>query len=439
MNSFAEFAENLLGGDLFDRDEPLKGVRVLEICSVVLGPATADILAEFGAEVIKFEPKRGDQMRYVTPFAYYWKNLSPGLLEQNHNKYWVGMHFGHPKARKILYDFVKKSDVVIDNLTPGRLSKWGLSYKQLREINPKIIQLHVSGFGSWGPFTGRTSYDAIAQSEGGLSYITGHEGRGPIKSGVWIADWITALMSALAIVAALNYREVSGEGQFIDYSQVENVTRIMDWTWLYVHITGDDRERAGNRDPAVCPSDLFKCRDGWIAITAFSEKEFEGLCKAMKREDLFEKFKDPLVRLKDENARFILLEVSKWAEDKTSEEIEKLADEHGFSASKVLDVEDVYYSQHFTERNAVQEYDDPLYGKLIEPAYPPRMETPSRLRWGARPLGFDNEHVLSRILGMSMDEIERLYNEGVIYRWDESIPAQCPPDDWDGKRGLKFP
>jgi len=439
LKSFRDFVEDILGGDFFEKDEPLKGVRVLEVCSVVLGPAATDILAEFGAEVIKFEPKRGDQMRYVTPFAYYWKNLSPGLLEQNHNKYWVGMHFGHPKARKLFYDFVKRSDVVVDNLTPGRLAKWGLSYDRLKEINPRIIQLHVSGFGSWGPFTGRTSYDAIAQSEGGLSYITGHEGRGPIKSGVWIADWITALMSALAIVAALNYREVSGEGQFIDYSQVENVIRFLDWTWLYVHVTGKNRERAGNRDLAICPSDLFKCKDGWIAITAFSEEEFEGLCKAMDRIDLFEKFRDPLERLREENARKILTEIARWTEGKSIDEIENLADKYGFSAPRVIDVEDAYNSNHFRKRGAVQEYDDPLYGKLVEPVYPPRMQTPARLKWGARPLGFDNEHVLSRILGLSMHEISKLYEEGVIYRWDNNIPPQTPPPDWDGKKGLKFP
>ncbi len=439
LEEFREFVRNILGGDIFEKDEPLKGVRVLEVCSVVLGPAATDILAEFGAEVIKFEPKRGDQMRYVSPFAYYWKNLSPGLLEQNHNKYWVGMHFGHPKARKLFYDFVKKSDVVVDNLTPGRLAKWGLSYDRLREINPKIIQLHVSGFGSWGPFTGRTSYDAIAQSEGGLSYITGHEGRGPIKSGVWIADWITALMSALAVVTALNYREVSGEGQFIDYSQVENVIRFMDWTWLYVFKTGDNRERYGNRDVAICPSDLFKCRDGWVAIAAFTEREFEGLCRAMDRMDLYERFRDPLERLKDDNARAILAEIAKWAESRTVEEIEELADTLGFSASRVIDVEEAYSSEHFRERGAVQEYHDPLYGRLVEPAYPPRMETPARLKWGARPLGFDNEYVLTRVLGLSMDEIRRLEEEGVIYKWDPNVAPQTPPPDWDGERGLKFP
>ncbi|MEM3391079.1 MAG: CoA transferase, partial [Archaeoglobaceae archaeon] len=95
--------------------------------------------------------------------------------------------------------------------------------------------------------------------------------------------------------------------------------------------------------------------------------------------------------------------------------------------------------EHFRARGAIQEYEDPLYGKLVEPCYPPRMETPARLKWGARPMGFDNEHILSRILGLSLEEIEKLYEEGVIYKWNPAVPSQCPPKDWDGKKGLKYP
>ena len=285
-------------GKLFDKPEPLKGVRVLEVCSVLLGPATCDYLAEFGAEVIKFEGRKGDQMRYVTPYAYFWKGMSPGLEIENHNKYWVGMHVGNPKAKALFLELVKKSDVVVDNLTPGRMAEWGLEYRTLREVNPKIVQLHVSGYGSWGPWTGRTSYDAVAQSMGALASITGFEDRGPIKSGAWIADWITGIMCANAILSALNYRERTGEGQFIDYLQVENVIRMLDWTWLYSFKTGEDRKRSGNRDLAICPSDLFDCLDGRVALAAFSEEEFRGLCEAMGQMDLYEKYRDPLERLR---------------------------------------------------------------------------------------------------------------------------------------------
>lgn len=423
---------------LFDKPEPLKGVRVLEVCSVVLGPATCDYLAEFGAEVIKFEGRKGDQMRFVTPYAFFWKNMSPGLEIENHNKVWMGMHVGNPRARELFLELVKQSDVVVDNLTPGRMAKWRLDYRHLKEINPGIIHLHVSGYGSWGPWTGRTSYDAVAQSMGALAPITGFEERGPIKSGVWIADWITGLMCANAILSALNYRERSGEGQFIDYLQVENVIRFLDWTWLHAFLTGEDRKRSGNRDLAICPSDLFDCLDGRVALAAFSGEEFRGLCRAMDRMDLFERYPDPLERLKDGNARELLGEIAAWTKGRRVEEVEGQADEHGFAASRVLEARDVYHSGHFRERGAIQEYDDPLYGRMVQQCYPPVMsETPGRLKWSCRPLGFDNRYVLKTILGLPDEEIRRLEEQGVIFQWNPEVPSQCPPPGWDGKRGVR--
>jgi crotonobetainyl-CoA:carnitine CoA-transferase CaiB-like acyl-CoA transferase len=427
-------------GQLFDKPEPLAGVRILEVCYVVLGPAACDYLAEFGAEVIKFEGQKGDQMRYVTPYAYFWKNMSPGLEIENHNKYWVGMHLGHPQGKEIFQELVKKSDVVVDNLTPGRMAEWGLSYRELKEVNPRIIQLHVSGYGSWGPWTGRTSYDAVAQSMGALSPITGFEDRGPIKSGVWIADWITGLMCSVAIMTALNYRERTGEGQFIDYLQVENVIRWLDWTWLYTFKTGENRKRAGNRDLAICPSDLFECKDGWVALAAFSPEEFRGLCEAMTRLDLYEQYADPTKRLQDENARLILDEIGKWTKTKAVEEVEKIGNKRGFAASRVLGAKDAYHSKHFRERGAIQEYDDPLYGQMVQQCYPPRLsETPGRVRWSSRPVGFDNRYVFTKILGLPLEEVKRLEYEKVIFKWNPDVPSQCPPPDWDGKSGLKLP
>ncbi len=425
---------------LFDKPEPLKGVRVLEVCSVVLGPAACDYLAEFGAEVIKFEGQKGDQMRFVTPYAYFWNGMSLGLEIENHNKYWMGMHVGNPRAKELFLALVRKADVVVDNLTPGRMAEWGLDYKSLKEVNPGLVQLHVSGYGSWGPWAGRTSYDAVAQSVGALAPITGFEDRGPIKSGVWIADWITGLMCAVAVMSALNYRERTGEGQFIDYMQVENVIRWLDWTWLYAFKTGEDRKRSGNRDLAVCPSDLFECRDGWVALAAFGEDEFRGLCGAMDRMDLFAKHRDPLERLEDGNARALLDEIAAWARGRDAAEVEALADRHGFAASRVLEAKDVYHGDHFRERGAVQEYEDPLYGTMVQQCYPPVMSgTPGRLKWSCRPLGFDNRYVLKAILGLPDEEIRKLEDDGIVFKWNPKVPSQCPPPDWDGKRGVKLP
>lgn len=424
---------------LFDKPESLAGVRVLEVCSVVLGPATCDYLAEFGAEVIKFEGQKGDQMRFVTPYAFFWNGMSPGLEIENHNKYWTGMHVGNPRARELFLELVKTSDVVVDNLTPGRMAKWGLDYRKLKEVNPGIIHLHVSGYGSWGPWTGRTSYDAVAQSMGALAPITGFEERGPIKSGVWIADWVTGLMCANAILSALNYRERTGEGQFIDYLQVENVIRLLDWTWLYTYKTGEDRKRSGNRDLAICPSDLFDCSDGRVALAAFSEEEFRGLCLAMGRTDLYERYPDPLERLADGNARELLGIVAEWTAKRRVAEVEELGCRHGFAASRVLEAKDVYHGDHFRERGTIQEYDDPLYGNMVQQCYPPVMsETPGRLKWSCRPLGFDNGYVLKKFLGLADEEIRGLEEQGVVFRWNPNVPSQCPPPGWDGKRGMKI-
>ncbi len=440
QGSTPDFIKGMMNSrELFNKPEPLKGVRVLEVCYVLLGPAACDYLAEFGAEVIKFEGQRGDQMRFVTPYATFWKNMSPGLEIENHNKYWVGMHLGNPRAKELFLDLVKKSDVVVDNLTPGRMTEWGIGYKELKAVNPRIIQLHASGYGSWGPWTGRTSYDAVAQSMGALSPITGFEDRGPIKSGVWIADWIAGIMCAVAIMSALNYRERTGEGQFIDYLQVENVIRWLDWTWLYTHKTGEDRKRSGNRDLAICPSDLFECLDGWVAIAAFSEEEFHGLCQAMDDLSLYEKYAEPLDRLKDENARLLLERIAQWAKSQHVGAVEELGSRFGFAASRVLEAKDAYYSDHFRERGAVQEYDDPLYGTMIQQCYPPRLsETPGRLKWSSRPLGFDNEYVFTKILGLPNDQVKELERQGVLFKWNPKIPSHCPPSDWDGKTGLKL-
>ena len=149
-------------------------------------------------------------------------------------------------------------------------------------------------------------------------------------------------MCAVSILAALNYRERTGQGQFIDYLQVENVIRCLDWTWLFSHKTGTDRKRSGNRDLAVCPSDLFRCSDGWVAVAAFAEEEFRGLCEAMGQAALFEQFRDPVQRLKDENAREILQAIEAWAADKTVDHVVELANKFGFAATHVLSASDVY-------------------------------------------------------------------------------------------------
>jgi len=175
-----------------------------------------------------------------------------------------------------------------------------------------------------------------------------------------------------------------------------------------------------------------------VALAAFGEEEFRGLCTAMGRSDLLEKYADPLQRLEDGNARALLGQIAGWTGNRRVEEVEALGDLHGFGASRVLEAKDVYHGEHFRERGAVQGYEDPLYGPMAQPCYPPVMSgTPSRLKWSCRPLGFDNRYVLKKVLGLPDGEITRLEDQGVIFRWNPKVPSQCPPPGWDGKSGVR--
>ena len=422
---------------IFEKPEALENVRVLELSNVVLGPAASDFLAEFGAEVIKVElPFIGDVMRSVTPVFFLYNNLSPGFEEQNHNKYHVAIDLRKPKGRELIYRLAKKCDVVIENFRPGTTDKWGIGYRQLSKIKPEIIYLALSGFGQWGKNALRVSYDAVAQAESGLMYLTGFPERDPIKCGVWILDFSTSITGAIAVLAALLYRSKTGKGQFIDIAQVETAIRWMDWTWVYVGLTGKNRGRCGNRDFAIVPSNVYRCKDGFVALVAFKEDEFLGLCNAMGREDL-KIYLDPLERLKPENADLIDKVIADWVSKLTINELERLADEYGFVTSKVLTPEDVYMSEHFRERKTVWIFEDHLYGELAEVQGVKLSETPGRIKWVARPVGFDNDFVFVKLLGLSKEEIAELEKEGVIGKWGDAKGTQ-PPDDWDGKKGLFF-
>ncbi|MFQ5596400.1 MAG: CaiB/BaiF CoA transferase family protein [Anaerolineae bacterium] len=422
---------------IFQKPEALRGLRVIELCTLILGPATPDYLAEFGAEVIKVElPPAGDTMRYVPPEGYFWRNLCFGFTPVNHSKYHVGIDLHHEEGKELFLQLVAKSDVVVENLRAGGMEAFGLGYRQLREINPRIIVLAANGFGQWGPFSvGRASYDLLAQAASGMASITGFPGRTPMKSGIYIGDFFGALMNAISILAALHYRQRMGKGQYIEYSQGEGLIRILDWTWVYQHLTGQERERYGNRDVAISPSGIFRCADGFVAIAAGDDEAFGGLCTAMGRPELAQdlRFGTLKSRLQAENNEALAEIVAEWAAGKTKAELDDLGATHGFAASPVMNAKDHYESEHLRTRRSVWSFQDPLYGELTEYGPAPKLsETPGRVRWAARPVGFHNEYVFRQLLGLSTSQIQELEEQGIVGQWAERQGAM-PPGDWQGE------
>ena len=383
----------------------------MELATRIFGPATADYLGEFGAEVIKVElPLTGDLMRYVAPEGFFWQEISPAFLPQNRNKFHVGIDVRLPEERELFARIAEKSDVVVENLRAGTMDRWGIGYRQLREKNPGLVYAANSGFGQWGPYAkGRASYDATAQAVSGMSAITGFPGHPPVRMGLWIGDFTGSLFSAIAILAALSARRRTGEGQLIDLAQGEALIRALDWTWMYADITGRDRERAGNRDVTFPPSGIYRCADGFVAVSVRDEAERSALACTLG------------VSPPTANA------VASFAAPRTHDEIGRIGEEAGFSTAPVRGGGDQYRDSHLRARGTVWELDDPLYGRIDEFGPVPKLsESPGRIKWTAKPVGYHNEEVFGDLLGLSGEEMADLERKKVIGKWADA-PGARPP------------
>jgi crotonobetainyl-CoA:carnitine CoA-transferase CaiB-like acyl-CoA transferase len=421
---------------------PLSGIRVLEVCTLLLGPSGPGCLSRLGAEVIKCEmPPLGDTLRSLVPFGYFFREQSTSFIRPNPNKYWLGLDLHKPEGQAIFRELAAKADIIEENQRPGVMERWNVGYRQIKEINPRIIYISKTGFGQWGQFAreNRPSNDGAAQAMSGYAWVSRFPGQRPLKNRLYICDSYGALMGEVAVLAALHHRERTGKGQFIELSQSESIMRTMSWIWPYQQITGKPAMPAGNRDLSICPADTFRCADDtFLALAAPSPEEFRGLCIAMDRPELADdpRFEDHLTRLKEENAAAILEIIAEWVRTKRPAEVEALAEKHGFAASHLYNIKDVVEDEHFRERGFVTEVDDPVVGPFLDYEFPVMMsKTPPRVSWTIRPVGFDNEYVMTNHLGKSEDEIKQLYECRALGKWAD-VRGRRPPPDWDGKAGL---
>ena len=420
---------------IFAKPEALRGLRVLDLGTIFLGPTTTTYLGEYGAEVIKVEiPGVGDTIRALGP-TYHWNMSLIGLSEPK-NKYFAGLDVRKPKGTELFKRLVARADVLVENFRAGTLERWGIGYRQLREVNPRLIYSAHNGFGQWGDYgAGRPSYDAIAQGESGMAAISGFPSRPPLKSGGYIGDYLGAVAGAATILAALHHRRKTGEGQFIEIAQVEALIRMLDWTWVYHGLTGKYRARSGNADVGIVPSDIVEAKDGFVAISAPTDQAFRGLAEAMKRSDLADdpRYRTQLSRAKEEHREALLKAIRDWARGVTTANLVALGDRHAFAAAPVASGKDHCADAHLEARRTFWRHDDPIYGRF--PLYGPPAKlsaTPGRIKWTIKPVGADNNFVFRGLLGLSPDEIEALEAQGIIGRWADK-PGQKPPDGWSGE------
>ncbi len=415
--SFRDFAQKAFDpAEVASKPQALAGVRVLEVATRIFGPATADYLGLFGAEVIKVElPYRGDLMRYVAPEGFFWKEISPAFLPLNRNKLHVGLDLHPAEGKDLFLRLAEMSDVVVENLRAGTMDEWGVGYLQLRERNRGIVYAANSGFGQWGPCSeGRASYDATAQAVSGFSAITGFPDQPPMKAGFWVGDYTAALMSAIAILAALSARRRTGQGQLLDLSQAEAMIRALDWTWPFAGRTGKDRRRYGNVDPSYPPSGIYRCRDGFVAVSARDGGERACLARVLRT---------------DGDGAPAAEAVAGFAGERTVAEVVRIAEAEGFSAAPVRGGREHYLDPHLRARGTVCSVEDPLYGRVDEYGPAPKLsESPGRVKWCAKPVGWHNERVFGELLGLSAEEMEHLARKKVIGKWAD-LPGARPPKE----------
>ncbi|KAK5679083.1 hypothetical protein LTS10_008740 [Elasticomyces elasticus] len=403
---------------------PLKGICVLDFGRILAGPFCSQILADYGADVIKVEqPKQGDETRswHAKGEAAAWKPdtgpISFYFASVNRNKRSLTLDLKKPEALEIVRRLVKDIDVVIENFVPGGADKLGVGYAELSKINPRLIYASISGYGSSGPYAKRAGYDAIAAAEGGLMHITGHPEGGPVRPGLGMTDMSTGLYTHGAILAALYNREKTGRGQHISASLFETQLSLLiniGANWLNM---GVDGKRFGAAHPSIVPYNTWKCKDGiWLAVAANNDRQFRTLCRLIDRLDLPEDSRFVTNAQRVEHRPLMDEIFDSVFASKTSGEWLQVMDGSGLAHGPVNSIQKAFEHPQAEARDMVHPvpWDAVASGewKGIGPAVK-FSETKATIRERPPRLGEHTESVLAEA-GYSDDEVSKLRESGAI-------------------------
>ncbi len=393
------------------------GVRVAELCQYVAGPFTTKILADMGAEVIKVElAPRGDFMRYYPPLK---AGISGGYITENRGKRSVCLDLKKPEGARIVRDLACHCDVMVENFTPGVLSRYGLGYDDLRAVNPRLIMCSISGYGQTGPAAHKPANDSIAMAASGLLDLIGDPDKAPAYPGFVIADISAAINAFGTIASALYYREKTGIGQYIDLSLMECAAYFNSQPMANYAITGGKVKvtRFGSHARGLVPFGVFRGTDGHVAITVLFQ-QWETFVQLMGQPELAT---DPrFATLDDRNRnRVAAIEIIEhWLQSfpNLEEPIRRMEANH-IMCQRVLDVADLFEDPQMRSRGALQEVDQPGVGPVLLSRTPYHFSETAVAISGAAPrLGEDNERVLVGILGYSKEQFDALSKAGVLVR-----------------------
>ncbi|MDI3535286.1 MAG: CoA:oxalate CoA-transferase [Thermosediminibacterales bacterium] len=393
--------------------QPLNGVKVIDLTRVLAGPYATMILADLGAEVIKVEmPGRGDDSRAFGPYI---KDESVYFMSLNRNKKSITLNLKAEKGKQIFRELVKKADVVVENFRPGVMEKLGFGYEALKSLNPGIIYAACSGFGHTGPYSEKPAYDAIVQALGGIMSITGNPGGKPTRVGASIGDIIAGMFTSIGILAALNRRNKTGEGEKIDVAMLDCQVAILENAIARYFVEGEIPKPIGNRHPSITPFETFEAEDGDIMVAVGNDNLWVKYCKTIGREDLIEdkRFQTNVLRNKNYKVlRPILAEVMKT---KKVEDWIRIFDKNGIPSAPINTIDKVVKDPQILARKMIVETEHPKAGKLKIPGVPIKFTNSSaEVRAPAPLLGQHLIEVLKDWVGLTEEDIDKLKSEGVV-------------------------
>jgi len=392
---------------------PLAGLKVIDLTQVLSGPVATMWLATMGADVIKVEnPKSPDVTRNYGPFC---DGVSAYFPTVNRNKKCVTINLKAPEGKELLKELVQDADVLVENFRPGVMDRLGLGYEVLSAINPKLIYASISGYGTYGPYRDRPGYDVIAQGVSGLMYLTGQPDAPPTRVGSSIGDTVAGTNIVVAILAALYAREHTGKGQMVETSLVDGLISLSLQDYIRYFVGGEVPCRMGNIYKSWAPYGTYKAMDGYYNLGVGTDAHFRLFAEAighgyMADDPRFATHADRVTNRAEMDAV-----INQWSADKTVSQICYIMVQAGVPAAPVNSIVEVSQDPHIAgAREMFPILQQPGIGDMQVTNIPVRFSSSGLVApSSASALGGDNEEIL-RVLGKTEEEIEALYQQGVI-------------------------
>ncbi len=378
---------------------PLSGLRVLDLSRFIAGPICAMQLADFGADVVKVEKKgSGEETRANKPLL---NGESLYYISFNRNKRGIELDFRDKKDQETLRRLAARADVLIENFRPGTMEKMGCSYEDLREINPRLIMVRISGFGQTGPLSQRPCFDAIAQAMSGLMSITGSPDAPPTLCGSYIVDFLTSLYATIGVMVALKAREETGRGQLVEATLLESAISVLMSGIPQQAQLGETMGRTGNSDRYNAPVDSYQTLDNeWVYISSGNDGLFGRMITLMGRPDLADDPRFASIQSRMDNREAVTAAVAEWVAGKTAADVVKATDSAGIPCAKVASLKDVVENIQLRARGQIVDVDHPAAGRYSTHGVTVTLsDTPGSIRQSAPVLGQHTADVMKDWLG----------------------------------------